>query len=210
MTYYDEAYFTWQKEIGVIGGILNKFKFEEHVYADDVLMDFGCGGGYLLHQFKNTNRIGFEINRSAWKECEKNNIRVTDSFDEIKDNSIDTIISNHAMEHVPLPLETLKSLYKKLKIGGKIIIVIPCEQPSEDGFYYKPNDINQHLHSWCPMTFGNLATLAGFQVISCKPFQHQWCPDYKETFNKPDFHQRCVAHAKQNKNYQVKLIATKE
>lgn len=67
------------------------------------------------------------------------------------------------MQHVPFPLNTLKELYKKIKVNGKIIIVIPCEQPSESSFYYKSNDINQHLHTWCPMTFGNLATLAGFK-----------------------------------------------
>jgi len=209
MTHYDENYFNWQKNIGYIGGFLNKFKFEDHVKENDVLMDFGCGGGYLLSQFTNKNKIGFEINPSAHKECEKNNVRVTDTFDDISDNSIDTIISNHALEHVPLPLETLKSLYAKLKTNGKIVIVIPCEQPSDHTFYYTPNDINQHLHTWCPMTFGNLATLAGFKVISCLPFQHKWCPDFKENYDKPDFHKRCVEHAKKEKNIQVKLVATK-
>jgi len=59
------------------------------------------------------------------------------------------------------------------------------------------------------MSFGNLATLAGFTVIECKPFQHQWCPDFKQNWNKPDFHSRCINYAKKNKNYQVKLVATK-
>lgn len=209
MAHYDEKYFEWQKEIGVIGGYLNKFKFEDHVKESDVLMDFGCGGGYLLKEFKNENKFGFEINRSAWKECENNGIRVVDTFDAIEDNSVDTIISNHAMEHVPLPLETLKELHKKLKPEGTIVIVIPCEQPSESVFYYKPGDINQHLHTWCPMTFGNLCNLAGFKVRSCKPFQHQWCPDFKTEYKSPDFHKRCMEHAKNNKNIQVKMVGTK-
>ena len=113
------------------------------------------------------------------------------------------------MEHVPLPLNSLKDLYKKLKTGGTMVIVIPCEQASERGFYYKAGDINQHLHTWCPMTFGNLVTLAGFKVIECKPFQHQWCPDFKQNWNQPNFHQRCREHAIKNKNVQIKLIATK-
>lgn len=212
MAHYDESYFRWQQQIGVIGGKLNTFKFSKEINDNDVLMDFGCGGGYLLSQFQNKTKIGFEINKSAWLECKKNNneIQLTDTFDEIEDNSVDTIISNHAMEHVPLPLETLKNLYKKLKVGGKIVIVLPCEQASEKGFYYSPNDINQHLHTWTPMTFGNLSSLAGFRVISCLPIQHQWCPDYKENYNKPDFHERCIEYAKKNKNIQIKMIATKD
>ena len=53
MTHYDKKYFDWQKQVGVIGGYLNKFKFESQVKDTDVLMDFGCGGGYLLNNFNN-------------------------------------------------------------------------------------------------------------------------------------------------------------
>ena len=49
MSHYNEDYFAWQKEIGIIGGYLNKFKFENEVKEDDILMDFGCGGGCLLY-----------------------------------------------------------------------------------------------------------------------------------------------------------------
>jgi len=208
-SHYNKEYFTWQKTCGEIGGILNKFKFEKEVNDEDVLMDFGCGGGYLLDNFNNKKKIGFEINKSAWDEIKKKGISVYDNFEDISDNSIDTIISNHAMEHVPYPLDSLKELYKKIKVGGKIIIVIPCEQPTEPGFYYKPNDTNQHLHTWCPMTFGNLANLAGFEVVSCLPFQHQWCPDFKTSYKDANFHERCREYAKKNKNLQIKLIAKK-
>ena len=206
---YDTKYFDWQKEIGKVGGYLNKFKFEENVKETDILMDFGCGGGYLLDNFNNKRKIGFEINKAAWDEIKSKGIEVYDDFDCIEDNSIDCIISNHAMEHVPLPLTSLQMLYKKLKTGGKLVIVIPCEQPSEPGFYYKKNDINQHLHTWCPMTFGNLATKAGFEVISCDVFQHQWTPDWKQNWNKPNFHEKCRKFAIKNKNLQIKLFARK-
>ena len=206
---YGKKYLDWQKEIGRVGGYLNKFKFEENVEETDILMDFGCGGGYLLDNFNNKRKIGFEINKAAWDEIKSKGIEVYDDFDSIEDNSIDSIISNHAMEHVPLPLTSLQMLYKKLKTGGKLVIVIPCEQPSEPGFYYKKNDINQHLHTWCPMTFGNLATKAGFEVISCDVFQHQWTPDWKQNWNKPNFHKKCREFAIKNKNLQIKLFARK-
>ena len=172
-------------------------------------MDFGCGGGYLLQQFNNKTKIGFEINRHAWDEIKSKGIMVFDNFDDIEDNSIDCVISNHALEHVPLPLDTLKNLCKKLKVGGKIVIVIPCEQPSEQSFYYKANNINQHLHTWCPMTFGNLSTLAGFKVISCDVLRHQWTPNWETEWDKPDFYNKCVEYANKTKNLQVKLVATK-
>lgn len=210
MSHYDESYFNWQKQMGEIGGHINKFLFREEIQDADVLMDFGCGGGYLLAQFPNTHKIGFEINKSAWSECVRNNVRVTDTYDDIEDDSVDTILSCHALEHVPSPFETLRQLYKKLKRGGKFILIVPCEQPSENSFYYSPNDINQHLYTWCPMTLGNLVTLSGFRVLSSLPIQHQWCPDYKERYREPDFHTRCIEYAKKNKNIQIKVIAKKE
>jgi len=207
---YDKEYFDWQKNIGAVGGHLNKFKFEKEVKDTDVLMDFGCGGGYLLQHFNNERRIGFEINKTAWDEIKSKGIEVFDNFDEIDDNTIDCIISNHALEHVRLPFDVLSNLYKKLKIGGTLVIVIPCEQPSEKLFYYKENDINQHLHTWCPMTLGNLATLTGFKVLSCVPFRHQWPPNWESEWNKPGFHDKCIEYASKTKNLQIKLIATKE
>ena len=209
MSYYDEKYFNAQKEVGKIGGILNKFKFEKDVDENDVLMDFGCGGGYLLNNFSNKEKYGFEINKCAHEELKRNNISFYDNFDDIKDNSIDTVISNHAMEHVPLPLTTLENLYSKLKKGGKIVIVIPCEQPRETAFYYKPNDFNQHLHTWCPMTFGNLVTLAGFKVIDCNVFQHQWTPNYQNEYRDRNYHKKCINYARRTGNLQIKLVATK-
>ena len=59
------------------------------------------------------------------------------------------------------------------------------------------------------MTFGNLATLAGFKVISCNVFQHRWPPDFKGTWMNDDFHDRCIQYAKKNNNLQIKLVATK-
>lgn len=209
MSHYDKDYFDWQKHVGKIGGHLNKFKFETEVKDHDILMDFGCGGGFLLNQFQNKQKIGFEINKHAHEQCKQFGIQVYDDFNDICDNSIDVVISNHALEHVPLPLESLTQLHKKVKNNGKVVIVVPCEQPYENGFDYRENDQNQHLHTWCPMTLGNLAKLAGFNVKSCTAFHHQWCPDYQENWNKPDFHKRCYEYAKKRKNYQIRLVAIK-
>ncbi len=46
---YEEHYFNdFKKEIGEFGGRANKFMFEKHVLPSDTVLDFGCGGGFLL------------------------------------------------------------------------------------------------------------------------------------------------------------------
>ena len=115
--------------------------------------------------------MGVEINKSAADTAKNNGIEVFRSVAEVPDDYVDVIISNNALEHTLQPLEELKSLYRKLQVGGKIVFVVPCESI---GYTYKPNDINNHLYSWSPMCLGNLFTEAGFSVIESKPYIHKW------------------------------------
>ena len=51
-THYDqqagEDYFDFQASIGEFGGWANVTKFSDYVAPGDTVLDFGCGGGYLL------------------------------------------------------------------------------------------------------------------------------------------------------------------
>lgn len=69
--HYDEKYFSWQKKIGHFGGQANKIKFEKLIKKNAKVLDFGCGGGYLLSSFENVEKYGVEINQIAVKEAEK-------------------------------------------------------------------------------------------------------------------------------------------
>jgi len=50
----------------------------------------------------------------------------------------DVIISNHALEHTLHPLQELEALLPKLKPGGKVVFVVPCESIARK---HKPDDI---------------------------------------------------------------------
>ncbi len=175
-THYDDKYFDWQASIGEFGGWANQSKFVEYISSNSRVLDFGCGGGFLLKGIKCSTKVGVEVNPSAAETARKHGIEVFGSVKEVPDGYVDVIISNNALEHTLQPLEELKSLYRKLKAGGKIVFVVPCESI----FYsYKPNDINHHLYSWSPMCVGNLFTEAGFSLVESKPYIHKWPPKYK-------------------------------
>ena len=106
--HYDETYFLWQKKMGVFGGKAEVFKFESSVNLNDMVLDFGCGGGYILSNLKCKKRKGIELNDTARQQ--------------------DLIISNHVLEHTFNPFNELKSLYLKLRQNGKIVFVIPNEK----------------------------------------------------------------------------------
>jgi len=208
--HYDKAYFNWQNDIGEFGGWISADVFKDFIKEKHNVIDFGCGGGYLLKNIKCAGKIGIEINDEALKVARGNNITVLKTVDEVEDNWADVIISNNALEHTRNPLLELKKLNKKLKKGGKIVSVVPCESI----FYkYKPNDINRHLYSWSPMALGNLFDEAGFKVIEVKPYLHKWPPRYKliyKLFGKRIFNIFCRIYARvENSWHQVRIIAEK-
>ncbi len=174
--HYDEEYFNWQASIGEFGGWANRTKFEAYISQADTVLDFGCGGGFLLKGLQCQRRLGVEVNPAAATTAKENGIDVYSCADDVEDASIDVIISNNALEHTLMPLQELQSLYKKLKPGGRIVFVVPCESIS---FAYKPDDVNRHLFSWSPMCLGNLFDEAGFEVHESKPYIHKWPPRFR-------------------------------
>lgn len=165
--HYNKEYFEWQKSLGKQSIIVNK-RFTKHISLDSCVLDFGCGGGFLLDSINCKEKIGYDVNESALDNLKSLGIKACYNLSELKDGSIDTIISKSCLEHVPNPLESITVLYNKLKIEGKIIFSVPHETI---GYGYKPNDINQHLYMWSPMGIGNLFYKAGYRNIKIKVYK---------------------------------------
>ena len=50
-------------------------KFKRYIQQDDVMLDFGCGGGYLLKFLDCKKKVGIEINPTAIAEALKMALR---------------------------------------------------------------------------------------------------------------------------------------
>lgn len=174
--HYDQSYFKYQEKIGEFGGQANLFKFVDFIKPTDTVLDFGCGGGYLLKNITCQKKLGIEINLAARLKAKTNKVHAFDHVKKIKNNSVDVIISNHALEHTFSPLTELKNLHPKLKKTGRIVFVVPHEVKMS----WKAGDVNQHLYTWSPMNIGNLFTTAGFTVEKVETIKHRWPPFYME------------------------------
>lgn len=174
MEHYDEKYFSWQKSMGMMGAKLNKFLFSDHINENDFVLDFGCGGGYLLKELNCANKMGVEINKAGRVNASSLHINTVENISEVENDWATVIISNHALEHVDRPLDIIKELIPKVKTGGKIIFVTPFERTNE----YRPNDINYHLYTWSPMNLGNLFHRAGLEILEVKKVSHKWPPKF--------------------------------
>lgn len=208
--HYDEAYFAWQVPMGEFGGWANLPKFDRCVHDTDTVLDFGCGGGFLLKKLSCRRKLGVEPSLQAAEMARQNGIELFARADDVPDNSVDVMISNNALEHTLYPLRELKMLFTKLRPGGKIVFVVPCESIS---YAYRPKHINHHLYSWSPMCLGNLFTEAGFTVIESKPYIHKWPPGYRHIARwggRLGFDLACLIYGRLERSwFQVRIIGEK-
>ncbi|SOD88693.1 class I SAM-dependent methyltransferase [Spirosoma fluviale] len=176
VTLYDKVYFDYQREMGEFGGWANSPFFQPYIKPSDKVIDFGCGGGYLLKQIHCKEKIGIEINEQARRVATNNGIKTVLSTNDIADNWADVIISSHALEHTSRPLDEVMLLKEKLRPGGLIVFIVPSEGAFNP---YNPKNPDHHLYTWSPMCLGNLFQQSGFEVITAKALIHRWPPFYK-------------------------------
>lgn len=160
-----EEYF-WevgQGRYGVLNGQIEAHKFRRLIRLTDTVLDFGCGSGGLLQTLECARRIGVEINPIALRcSIEVGNECYTDLSD-VPDEVADVIISNHAREHVPYPIEALRQIRSKLKPEGILALCVPIDDWRVHK-HYKSDDPHHHLHTWTIQLLGNTLSEAGFAV----------------------------------------------
>jgi SAM-dependent methyltransferase len=210
--HYDADYFKWQHDIGKFGGWANSKVFGPSIKPNDTVVDFGCGGGSLLHNLVCKERIGIEPNPSAAASVKSLGIRHFFSPEEalkvLGPGVVDVIISTHALEHALNPFLELNNLRLLLKSGGRVHFIVPCDSIRQR---YNSQDINNHLYSWNPQNLGNIFREAGFHVSSVKSLKHRWPPFYTKVarLGWPVFNFVCHLYGHlDTSSYQVELKGT--
>lgn len=138
-------------------------------YLGDVsagtVVDFGCGTGEILSNMDVKNKVGIEISEEAQAQARKNGLVVYADAKKIEGINAVAAFSYHAIEHVPYPLEALGDMHSALNSGAQVVVVVPCENPHDKANRaWRPKEKNHHLHSWTPLSMGNLMEEAGFSI----------------------------------------------
>jgi SAM-dependent methyltransferase len=99
---------------------------------DRVFLDFGCGSGALLDQYKKRfgcTTIGMDFNASLFPELNKRGHKTLDtsaaSWSSLPDSSVDLAVLNHVLEHLYHPRDVVRQLLRVLKPGGLLDIAVP-------------------------------------------------------------------------------------
>jgi SAM-dependent methyltransferase len=127
------------------------------------ILEFGCGLGQNIYLLKNA--YGYDISQFSLKFCKKNGIKVANNLDKLP-NDFDVILISHCLEHLNNPFETLKILNKKLKKGGKLILVLPAEKHEKN--VLNKMDKSEHLFAWTFRTINHLLMNTNFKPIENK------------------------------------------
>jgi SAM-dependent methyltransferase len=200
-------YLEWQDAKGKISGEIESRKLKDFNFADCSILDFGSGTGNLLANLMAFKKIAVEINLHAHPKLKSQGLTVYETIEEVETGTVDYVISNHSLEHVPFPIEALKQMKRVLKQGGQLILIVPIDDWRTQKIY-NPLDINHHLNTWNPQILGNTLTEAGFKVTAAniKILTHAWFPFFEKFYRFPLFDFMCKIWAIARKRRQI--IAT--
>jgi 2-polyprenyl-3-methyl-5-hydroxy-6-metoxy-1,4-benzoquinol methylase len=163
-----------------IGWPLRQLMRGLRVRPGDNVLDVGCGGGKFLALIKGLSMkpYGVEINPDSIKACSDvtdqiyigpfEDIEDSSAFSNKADNTFETIVSNHVIEHSADPKRFLEAVKRHLADDGEAIIATPnpislCAKLF--GNYWAQLDLPRHLYLISPKVMERYAEAAGLQIV---------------------------------------------
>jgi SAM-dependent methyltransferase len=173
-------YFRWQNQFDEIHGKIEARKFRRYVAPNDIVLDFGCGGGGVLAELTAGRKVGVEVGDAARNHARSRGLEVFESLGEVADETVDVVVSNHALEHVPYPIAALVEMRRVLRPGGLLVLCLPIDDWRRHP-RFDPADVNHHLHTWTVQLLGNSLVESGFApaAIEIDILTHAWFPGYR-------------------------------
>lgn len=158
--------------------ILNKAR--EISPTANSLLDFGSGKGQFLAVAKTLGWKGFGIETASERAAfakEKYGVEVlTELYQggKIGNGNFDFITLNHVLEHLPEPIELLKSLMdENLEPNGLVYIEVPradswqAQIAGENWIHW---DIPRHLTHWTDLSLQKQIRKTGFEIVAKRSF----------------------------------------
>ncbi len=144
--------------------------------AKGSVLDYGCGTGDFVKQarLKGWQAFGYEPDQNARSIAgKKNPSSIIDTINKCPED-IDMITAWHVIEHVADLRNTLKTLFKKLKDEGYLVVAVP-NHLSYDASHYKQHwaayDVPRHLYHFSRHSMDYLAKLMKFSIVETIPMK---------------------------------------
>lgn len=137
----------------------------------DKILDAGCGRGDFTKGFKDLDLRAYGLDIEDAKSELLKGIEVKyadiekDKFP-FASNTLDFVFSKSVIEHLKIPDNFIKEIYRVLKPGGRAIIMTPDWQSQMKIFY---NDYT-HVHPYTKIGLESLLKIFGFKDVSSEIF----------------------------------------
>lgn len=159
------------------------------------ILDVGCGRGHLVKALteRGFEAWGIDLNPNASEIAGDLNVQTMSAAAlEFADASFDTVVSFHAIEHIPPLEEAMAEIARVVKPGGKVLLVYPAEPLR--GLYAVPTSIilhgtpfrarEVHVHRLNPPKVRALGGSVG--LIELRRTFRPWpSPEYASLLEKP-------------------------
>jgi SAM-dependent methyltransferase len=139
------------------------------------VLDVGCGTGGLLEELRQAgcDVCGIELNPDSVKTCLDKGLNVQSGTllnTDFPDNTFDTVLLWHALEHLISARKSLETIMRILKPGGRVFIYSPNAE-SYIARYFRENwwawHVPFHFYHFTPATIRRLAEEFGYIVVKC-------------------------------------------
>lgn len=143
-----------------------------------VLLEIGSGFGYLIAAFKSDGWtvVGIDPDGHACEHArDMNHVDArtgTLASVAIDSHSVDVVVMNHVIEHVPDPIALLKDISRILKPGGRLVMETPCYDTLMFkllGRRERSLSCNGHIYFYTADSLKRAYESAGFQLVQ---FRH--------------------------------------
>lgn len=146
------------------------------------LVDVGCAEGYFLYLTQKAgyevtgldfNPVSLEIARKLLGVSTLYQYSVEELGDRFSGRQFDVATLFEVLEHTADPYQTVSSIHKLLKPGGKFFLSVPGRQRWPRFFHPEVDAPPHHLTLWTEEALKKLLERAGFRVfyVRAKPLQ---------------------------------------
>lgn len=142
-------------------------KISPYVRRKDTVLEYGVGIGWNLAGIDCERKLGFDISESVEPVVQSHGIEFVRDVSNVADQSIDTVICHHVLEHTMYPPEILGEIGRMLRRKGRLLLFVPYEKERRLR-HYDSKEASHHLYSWNAQSLGNLVESTGLKVVEGK------------------------------------------
>jgi len=155
------AYYRGQERNAEIRAAVFGDAIARHVEPEMSVVEFGCAAGRVLQRAQAGEKVGVEINPHSRQAAQERGLNAVERLAELQDESADLIYSIHVLEHTLSPLDELREMWRVLRPGGTLLLILPVDDWRVQRKWTLPDD-DHHLYTWTPQLIANLLSEAGF------------------------------------------------